>query len=313
MGLHGIRRASYQMTQVFHGIPWNIPWNSMELWYPQIKYNLLLATPEYHEIPWNIPCKSKVTWHWTKWQSQSSMEFHGTKWYFIWRHQSSFRTPWNSNELGDSPFGGTRVPWNFMSLHLPWNFCSFMEFHGTSQLGLGIPWNSMEFGYIAEFHEAFKIPWNSMEHLCHLKWRPPNFMESLETRWFFCLVTAEVHGIPWNIPCKSSITWYWLEWQSENSMEFHGTQWYCIWRHQSSFRIPWNSLELGDSPFGGTRFPRNFVSLHLPWNFRSFMEFHETSQLGLGIPWNSMEFGYIAKFHGTFNIPWNSMELLNWL
>ena len=147
MGLHGIRRASYQMTQVFHGIPWNIPWNSMELWYPQMKYNLViyyLATPEFHEIPWNIPCKSRVTWHWTKWQSQSSMEFPGTKWYFIWRHQSSYRIPWNSIELGDSPFGGTRVPWNFMSLHLPWNFRSFMEFHGTSQLGLGIPWNSME-------------------------------------------------------------------------------------------------------------------------------------------------------------------------
>ena len=28
----GIRRAPFQMTQVFHGIPWNIPWNSMEFW-----------------------------------------------------------------------------------------------------------------------------------------------------------------------------------------------------------------------------------------------------------------------------------------
>ena len=39
-----------------------------------------------------------------------------------------------------------------------------------------------------------------------------------------------------------------------------------------------------------------------------------------GIPWNfstgysdSMEFGYVAKFHENFKIPWNSMELLNWL
>ena len=32
------------MTQVFHEIPWNIPWNSMELWCRQMKYHL---------VPWN--------------------------------------------------------------------------------------------------------------------------------------------------------------------------------------------------------------------------------------------------------------------
>ena len=36
--------------------------------------------------------------------------------------------------------------------------------------------------------------------------------------------------------------------------------------------IPWNSMERGDSPFGGTRVPWNFVYLHVPWNFRSFMD-----------------------------------------
>ena len=41
---HGIRRGSFQMIQVFHGIPWNISWNSMELWYRQLWYNL---------DPWN--------------------------------------------------------------------------------------------------------------------------------------------------------------------------------------------------------------------------------------------------------------------
>ena len=62
MGFHGIRRAPLQMTQVFHGIPCNIPWNSMEC----------------------------------------SMEFHGTEWYVIWRHQRSMEfhgifhgIPWN--------------------------------------------------------------------------------------------------------------------------------------------------------------------------------------------------------------------------
>ena len=35
------------MTQVFHEIPWNIPWNSMELWCRQMKYHL-------------VPCNSRV-------------------------------------------------------------------------------------------------------------------------------------------------------------------------------------------------------------------------------------------------------------
>ena len=69
MGFHGIRRAPYQMTQVFHGIPWNIPWKSMELWHRQMKYNL---------VPWN--------------SMEHSMEFHGTlvppnelDFYYLWR------------------------------------------------------------------------------------------------------------------------------------------------------------------------------------------------------------------------------------
>ena len=48
----------------------------------------------------------------------------------------------------------------------------------------------------------------------------------------------------------------------------------------------------------------------IPWYFENSIEFHGTSQLVIVIPWNSMEFGYVAKFHGTFKIPWNSMELL---
>ena len=47
------------------------------------------------------------------------------------------------------------IPWNLVIFHL-----AAPEFHG-------IPWN---------------IPWNSMERMCHLKWRPPNSMESLGTR-----------------------------------------------------------------------------------------------------------------------------------
>ena len=42
------------------------------------------------------------------------------------------------------------------------------------------------------------------------------------------------------------------------------------------------------------------------------MEFHGTFVLGLAIPWNSMEFGFGIKFHGTYKVPWNSMELPFW-
>ena len=72
MGFHGNRRTPFQMTQVFHGIPWNIPWNSMELWYRQMKYNL---------VPWNS-MEYSMEFHGTlvppNELSPSSMEFHGT-------------------------------------------------------------------------------------------------------------------------------------------------------------------------------------------------------------------------------------------
>ena len=72
MGFHGIRRAPFQVTQVFHGIPWNIPWNSIEPWYRQMKYNL---------VPWNS-MEYSMEFHETLVPpneiSLSSMEFHGT-------------------------------------------------------------------------------------------------------------------------------------------------------------------------------------------------------------------------------------------
>ena len=89
MGFHGIRRAPLQLTQVFHGIPWNsgaakwhitlfhgipwnIPWNSMELWCRQMTYHL---------VPWNST-EHSMEFHGTLVPpndiSLSSMEFHGT-------------------------------------------------------------------------------------------------------------------------------------------------------------------------------------------------------------------------------------------
>ena len=184
---------------------------------------------------------TKVPWN----SMECSMEFHGTKWYVIWRHQSSMEI--------HGIFHG-----------IPWNTCVICN--GA----LLIPWNPMEFSDFVIW-PLYRVPRNSM-------------LYPIEVRDNMVLIKMTIsmfHGIPWN--------WVILPLAAP---EFHG--------------ISWNSMELGDSP----RVPWNFVLLHLPWNFRSFMEFHGTSHLGMGIPWNSMEFGYIVKFHGTFKIPWNSIELL---
>ena len=112
MGFHGIKRAPLQMTQIFHGIPWNIQWNSMELWCRQMTYYL---------VPWN--------------SMEYSMEFHGTL------------VPPNEVSLSSMEFHGTLrlpfygiLPW--LDFHgkfhgIPWNSGiskqKITEFHG-------IPW-----------------------------------------------------------------------------------------------------------------------------------------------------------------------------
>ena len=58
-----------------------------------------MATPKFHGIPWNVP--------------------------------------WNSMELSDMSFGGTRVPWNSME-------CS-VEFHDFLFDNSRVPWNSIEY------------------------------------------------------------------------------------------------------------------------------------------------------------------------
>ena len=141
-------QSSMEFHGIFRGIPWNtcviwngaflMPWNPMDL--GDFVY---LATSEFHGIPWNIPWNARVTWYWIKWQSQSSMEFHGTKWYFIWRHQSSmefhgiFREfPWNTCVIWN---GALLIAWNpkdrgdFVNCRLQ----SSMEFHGISHGSAG--------------------------------------------------------------------------------------------------------------------------------------------------------------------------------
>ena len=146
-------QSSMEFYGIFHKIPWNtcviwncallIPWNPMELG------DFLFGDSR---VPWNyvkypMQVQGNITWYWIKWQSQSSMEFHGTKCCFIWRHQSSMEfhgifhgipcntsviwndvllIPWQHMELGDFLFGDSRVQWN--SMEYP------MEVHGNMVL-----------------------------------------------------------------------------------------------------------------------------------------------------------------------------------
>ena len=227
-----------------------------------------------------------------KWQSQSSMEFQGTKWYFIWRHQSSMEC--------SMEFHGNK--W-----YVIWRHQSSMEFHGTPVSFVmapsnyhGIPWISVIFCLgIAEwfFYLLFgdsRVPWHSVEYSLEDQVKR-SWNDNLKAPWNSMELSDTSFGgtkIPWN--------------SMEHSMEFHGTKWYVIWRHQSSMEfhgifhgipwnicviwsgallIPWNPMELGDF----------FI-----WQFQSSLEFH---WIWLGSParvkCHKMS---MSKFHG---IPWN--------
>ena len=133
-GFNGISRASFQMTQVFHGISWNIPWNSMELWCRQMKYHL---------VPWN--------------SMEYTMKFHGTL------------VPPNEVSLSSMEFHGT-LRLSFYDT-LPWTSKGYsMEFHGTLESTNKRSPSSMGFHGIRRapfqmtqvFHGIFHgIPWNS--------------------------------------------------------------------------------------------------------------------------------------------------------
>ena len=228
MESHGTRRAPLQMTQVFHGIPWNIPWNSMELWCRQMTYQL---------VPWN--------------SMEYSMEFHGTL------------VPPNDISLSSmefhGTFHGTLVPPNEVSL-------SSMEFHGTLRLSFYdlLPWASKE--YSTEFHGILEspnkkksprsmgfhgirrapfqmthVPWNSMLHSMevwcrHMKYHlvPWNCMELWDCHFIQYHATLDFHeiyhGIPWNFPFDLE-KFHGIPWNSmellASSMEFHGIPWNC--------------------------------------------------------------------------------------
>ena len=196
---------------------------------------------------------TKVPWN----SMEYSMEFHGTKLYFIWRYQSSMEflgifhgfpwntcviwngalIPWNAKELGDffylaaPEFYG--IPWNIpCKSRVPWNLIkcqskSSMELNDISFGGTRFLWNSMESSM--EFHGAL-VPFEMAPSLFHgIPWNS----------WFYYLATPAFHGTPWNIPWKSRVTWYSIQWQSQGSMEFHGTSDVSF----GGIRVPWNSME----------------------------------------------------------------------
>ena len=149
MEVGGTSCMSFKLEIIkFHGIPWNF-------------MKFCLTTQEFRWMPFNIPWKSNENWFQWKGCTQSYMEFHGTRWCFIWRHQSSKQFSM-----------GFHGQWN---LEIETSSLELLKFHGISVLGAGIPWKSMEFGVGVKFHEMFNIPWNSMEfHRTSLKaWKVP--------------------------------------------------------------------------------------------------------------------------------------------
>ena len=135
-------QSSMEFHGIFHGIPWNtcvisngallFQWNPTEL-------GDFFIWPLYR-VPRNsmvYPWKSRVAWYVIKWQSQRDMEFHGTKWYFIWRHQTSMEYRMD--------FHGTCVMWNG-TLLIPWNPMDLGDFFNDFLFGDSrVPWHSVEY------------------------------------------------------------------------------------------------------------------------------------------------------------------------
>ena len=212
---------------------------------------------------------TKVLWI----SMEYSMEFHGTRWYFIWRHQSSMEfhgifhgIPWNTCVIwnGGLPitwnpvdlddfflFGDSRVPCYSMEystqvkgnmVFIKMRISNLMDFHGTlvppNEISISSMEYSMEYSMELWCHQMTYdlVPWNSMEHSME-------FHGTLVAPKEVSLSSMEFHG-------TLRLSFYdLLPWTSKAySMEVHGTKWYFIWRHQSSMEfhgifhgIPWNN------------------------------------------------------------------------
>ena len=173
MGFHGIRRAPLQMTQVFRGIPWNIPWNSMNS--GAAKWHITL----FHGIPWHIPRNSMELWC-------RQMTYHLVPWNIPWnsmelwcRQMTYYLVPWNSMKYS-MEFHGTLVPTNEVSL-------TSMELWDRHFMAFYPSWNSK--GYSMEFHGTLESP----------NKKSPSSMGFQGIRKAPLQMTQVSHGIPWNI------------------------------------------------------------------------------------------------------------------
>ena len=99
----------YQSYKEFHGILHLIPWNTCVIWNGALlipwNWNSVIFLFGDSRVPLNsmeYPMKIQVNMVLNKRQSHSSMEVHGTNWYFISRHKSSMEFP--------GIFHG--IPWN---------------------------------------------------------------------------------------------------------------------------------------------------------------------------------------------------------
>ena len=132
----------------------------------------------WHQVPWNF--QSSMEFHWTSLLTwKSSMEFHGTKSYFIWRQQSSMEYS---------------MEFHWTKLYLIWRHQNSMEFHG-------IPWN-----LCVIWNGTLLIPWHPIELGNFVIWRPLVTCILWNSPWksgetnveLISVTTSKFHGIPWN-------------------------------------------------------------------------------------------------------------------
>ena len=132
MEFHGTLRLSFCSISCYPGLPWDIPWNSMELWSHQMKKSP--SSKWFHGI--------------RRAPFQMTLVFQGIPW----------NIPWNSIELWCRQIKWHLIPWNSMEF----SDCNFIQYHVSLEVwGIfhGIPWISG----VAKWKQntaCHGIPWN---------------------------------------------------------------------------------------------------------------------------------------------------------
>ena len=141
----------------FHGIPWNIPWNSMELSHREIKC---------HQVSWNLLGGRNSKWHQSSMElrgsmrspnqiSKSSMEFHGT-WGVPFQMKPGFHgIPWN-------------IPWNSMELYRCQIRCHIGRANSMEIWDYQSNWHQVPMNLFFIFHGTHALPKNMSQSLMEL-------------------------------------------------------------------------------------------------------------------------------------------------